>query len=105
MNSRDDAGRVDEDQVERDVKAITQIRNIAWQRNPQDVMALINRLRVQLMVEELPRRRRRYIRALIEYYEDVLEERLAKMTSPDSGRIRRSAVQYLRDFIKGMEDD
>ena len=41
---------------------------------------------------------------LVDYYEDVLAERLEKAPPLDGKAVRKSARQYLQDFIKGMED-
>lgn len=95
---------VDEKQVERDFGTVSEIRRIAWQRAPQDVLALADRLRVQLMTEEMPKRRRRLYRSLIDYFDEVLEERFE--AEPDANRktARRSALDYVRDIIRGNED-
>lgn len=95
---------VSEDQVERDFNAIGELRRIAWQRNTSDVMALIERLRVQMIVEDMPRRRRRLIRALIDYFEEVLDERFETEGGHDRRAARKSALEYVRDIIKGIDE-
>jgi hypothetical protein len=95
---------IDEAQVERDLNAIGEIRRIAWQRDTVDVVALIERLRVQLIVEDMPRRRRRLYRSLIDYFEEVVEERFETETGHDRKTARRSALEYVRDLIRGTED-
>ena len=95
---------VDEDQVERDFAAIGEVRRIAWQRAPEDVMALVDRLRVVLLTEKMPRRRRRLYRALIDYFEEVLEERFETEAGSDPRTARQSALDYVRDLLRGDED-
>lgn len=96
---------VDEDQVQRDFDTISEIRRIAWQRKPEDVMALADRLRVVLMTEILPRRRRRLYRALIDYFDDVLDDRFEAEAGADRHTARRSALEYVRDMLRGTEED
>lgn len=96
---------VDEMQVDRDFASIGEIRRIAWQRSPQDVMALADRLRVTLMTETMPRRRRRLYRALIDYFEDVLDDRFEAEADSDRGTARRSALEYVRDMLRGDEEN
>ena len=98
-------GVIDERQVDRDFHAISEIRRIAWQRDPVDVIALIERLRVHLMIEDMPRRRRRMYRALIDYFEDVMEDRFEKEGHADRRTARCSALEYVRDIIKGIDDE
>ena len=95
---------VNEGQVERDFHTIGEIRRIAWQRNTSDVMALIERLRVQLIVEDMPRRRRRLVRSLIDYFEEVLDERFESEGGHDRKSARKSALEYVRDIIKGIDE-
>lgn len=95
---------VDERQVERDFQTVGEIRRIAWQRQPEDVLALIERLRVQLLTERMPRRRRRLYRALIDYLDEVLEERFDSEKDVEPDAARKSALGYVRDIIKGIDD-
>jgi hypothetical protein len=97
--------KINEGQVDRDFAAIDEIRWIAWQRNPQDVAALCDRLRVMLMTTDLPKRRRRLYRALIDYYDEVLDERLDAEGMPSRGDLRQSALNYVRDILKSSDPD
>ncbi|MEX2455104.1 MAG: hypothetical protein WD470_10390 [Rhodospirillaceae bacterium] len=97
-------GGIDEAQIERDFNTVGEIRRIAWQRDPADVMALIERLRVQMMVEDMPRRRRRLYRSLIDYFEEVLDDRFEKDGNTDRPAARRSVREYVRDILRGMDD-
>ncbi len=94
---------IDEDQVDRDVEDIAKIRKMAWQRSPANLLALTERLQVILLTEDVPRRRRRVYRSIIDYFEDVLEERIAKDDETDGEQVRRSAGAYLREILKTLE--
>lgn len=96
--------KVDEAQLERDLKLIAGIRAIAWQRSPANLLALLDRLRVMLLIEDITRRQRRVYRTIIDYLEDVLEERLEKHEKADRAQARRTASAYLRDLLKSLED-
>jgi hypothetical protein len=97
-------GRIDENQVEMDLAHIGKIRDIAWQRSPQTLLAIIERLQVNLTLEDMPRRRRQMHRGIIDYFEDVLEERIERDDNTDRSEVRREASSYLRDFLKSLND-
>lgn len=96
--------RVNEEVVEKDLEMLANIRSIAWQRNPQNLLALIERLQVKLIVEDLSRRQRQVYRAIIDYFEDVLEERIDKDEYTDRHKVRRTAGSYVRNFLKSLDD-
>tara|TARA_R110000868_G_scaffold100722_6_gene277130 strand:- start:11754 stop:12095 length:342 start_codon:yes stop_codon:yes gene_type:complete len=91
--------------VEQDLDQIAKIREIAWQRSPENLLALMERLQVKLLTDDMPRRRRRVYRSIIDYFEDVLEERIEKDESKDRAKVRRTGASYLRGFLKSMDDD
>lgn len=95
---------INEEQVERDMATLANIRSLAWQRSPTNLLALIDRLRVKLMIEDISRRQRRVYRAIIDYYEDILEERFKKEETADPQKARRSATAYVRDLLKSLDD-
>ena len=95
---------IDEAQVERDLATLANIRSIAWQRSPANLLALIDRLRVKLMIEDISRRQRHVYRAIIDYYEDILEERFKQEENVDPQKTRRSATAYVRDLLKSFDD-
>ena len=95
---------INEEQVERDLAMLGNIRSLAWQRSPANLLALIDRLRVKLMVEDISRRQRHVYRAVIDYFEDVLEERFKQEKNADPKNVRRSARAYVRDILKSFDD-
>ncbi len=95
---------INENQVEQDLDQIAKIREIAWQRSPENLLALKERLQVKLLTDDIPRRRRRVYRSIIDYFEEVLEERIAKDNSTDRAKVRRTGASYLRDFLKTLDD-
>ena len=96
--------RLDEEQIESDLELIGRIRDIAWQRNPKTLLALIERLQVYLLVEDISRRHRRVYRAIIDYFEDILEDRIEKDENVDRDLVRRSVNDYIRDLLKSLDD-
>lgn len=94
---------VNEKQVDLDFEQIERIREIAWQRDPATLLALTERMQVQLITDNVPRRRRRMHRAIIDYFEDVLEERIEKDVKADGDEIRRTAGAYLRNLLKSLD--
>jgi len=97
-------GHIDPKQVDSDLEQIAKIRDMAWQRTPENLIALNERLQVKLMTEDIPRRRRNVYRSIIDYFEDVLEERIAKDDTVDNGQVRRTGVTYLRKFLNSLDD-
>ena len=95
------SGEVDESQVDLDIDTIGHLREIAWKRSPANVQALIDRLQAQIYTIKMTKRRRRLYRALIDYYEEVLE---AREDSAGPARERLSPLEYARQIIKGIED-
>jgi len=95
--------KIDEKQVDRDIAQIAAIRDMAWQRSPENLLALSERLQVILLTEDVPRRRRQVYRALIDYFEDVLEERIEKDDDTDAQKVRRTAGAYLRNILKSLD--
>ncbi|MFT5487547.1 MAG: hypothetical protein ACI9JL_004567 [Paracoccaceae bacterium] len=96
--------RIDEKQVDTDLGQIGKIREIAWQRNPQTLLAIIERMQVNLVLEDMPRRRRQMHRAIIDYFEDVLEERIERDANTDREQVRGEGSSYLRGFLKSLND-
>ena len=96
--------QINEKQVEEDLDMLGKIRSIAWQRNPETLLALIERLQVKLVVEDLPRRQRQVYRAVIDYFESVLEERIEKDEKTDREKVRRTARDYVRAFLKSFDE-
>ncbi|MGB0632642.1 MAG: hypothetical protein ACPGRZ_18280, partial [Alphaproteobacteria bacterium] len=66
-----------------------------------NVQALVDRLQTRLYTVEMPKRRRRLYRALIDYYEDVLE---AREDSKGPARDRLTPLEYARRIIGRIDD-
>jgi len=96
--------RVNAAQVEHDLAQIDNIRRLAWQRSPADVQALIDRLRIMLLVQHHPRKRRHFYRAVTDFLEESLEERLAGQGNIDEAQTRSSVVSYLKEMLQGMDE-
>lgn len=96
--------RIKEEQVERDLEMIGQLRGLAWQRSPQNLSALIERLQIKILVEDMTRRQRNVYRSIIDYFEDVLEERIEQDDDVDRTEVRRTATSYVRNILKSLDD-
>lgn len=96
--------RINEQQIEADLEVIGKIRTMAWQRDPHSLLALSERLQAKLLVEDLPRRQRQVYRAIIDYFEDVLEERIEMDDATDRTQVRRTVGAYVRNFLKSLDD-
>lgn len=95
---------VDEQQVEDDLEQIAKIRSIAWQRKPENLLALIEAIQVKLLMEDISRRQRQVYRTIIDYFEDVLEERIEKDDNTKLSEVRESVSGYIRNVLKSLDD-
>ena len=104
MNERNDHEHhpVDEKRVDRDVEMVEQLSRLAWQRDLANVEALIERLRVEMIVKDYRGSQKRFHRAVIDRFEDVLEERYEK-EDRDRETTRRSIMHYVRSLIGSLE--
>jgi len=83
---------VNEQQVEQDFELLKRFTRCAWQRKLPNVEALIDRIRVELLVAELTKRRRALYRAAVDFLEDAVEERYEK-ENKDRREARQSPQQ------------
>lgn len=90
---------VNEEQVEQDFELLNRFTRSAWQRPLPHVEALINRIRVELMVAELTRRRKALYRAAVDFLEDAVEERYE-----NEQKDRKQARRSVRDYVKALLD-
>jgi hypothetical protein len=95
---------VDEQQVEDDLEQIAKIRSIAWQRKPENLLALIEAIQLKLLMEDISRRQRQVYRTIIDYFEDVLEERIEKDDNTKLSEVRESVSGYIRNVLKSLGD-
>jgi hypothetical protein len=95
---------VDEQQVEDDLEQIAKIRSIAWQRKPENLLALIEAIQIKLLMEDISRRQRQVYRTIIDYFEDVLEERIEKDDNTKLSEVRESVSGYIRNVLKSLDD-
>jgi len=95
---------VDEQQVEDDLEQIAKIRSIAWQRKPENLLALIEAIQLKLLMEDISRRQRQVYRTIIDYFEDVLEERIEKDDNTKLSEVRESVSGYIRNVLKSLDD-
>jgi dGTP triphosphohydrolase len=98
------AAKVNEQNVERDFELLKRFTQCAWQRDLAHVEALIDRIRVEMMIEPLTRRRKAYYRAVIDFLEDVVEERYEKERK-NRHETRRSVLDYVKGMIEGRTDE
>lgn len=95
---------VDEERVEADFESFAKLTRLAWSRDLAHVEALIERLRVEVIMAPMQRGRKQLYRAAIDYFDDVLDERYEKAGLDREGS-RQSAVAYLKRLLDGISDD
>lgn len=93
---------IDEALVDRDLEMIERVMRFPWHRDLKHVEALTERLRVELIVRELRGSQKQLYRAIIDRFEDVLEERYEK-EDEDRDKLRRSVLAYVRSLWSGLD--
>ncbi len=87
------------ERVEESLKRFKSFLRQAHQLGPVDCEAVISRLRVEMILEEQDPARRGAYRSVSDYFEAVLEERLAKL--PESRSDTKGAIRrYLAGLFK-----
>lgn len=87
--------------AERRLESLKNLLGTAWQAEPEEVQALIDRLSVETFVDKISKPRRQVYRALIDYLENALEER--EDADPEEIRKRAGRQSYLQRLIKGLD--
>ena len=93
---------VDERQIDRDVELVERLGRLAWQRDLHNIEALIERLRVEMIVNDYRGSQKRFHRAVIDRFEDILEERYEKEEA-DRASTRRSILNYVRSLMDSLD--
>ena len=89
---------IDEKHVEQAYARLRAAINLAMHLDLHDLEALIERMRVTLMLERLDRDRRHVYRALIDLYEAELERRY-DASEHDRATVRRQVLAYFRRML------
>lgn len=97
------AEKVNEKLIEKDLAEIENLFGIAWHNSFMTTEALLERLRVEIMISRPSRRKRRVYRALIDYIEDVLEERYAD-EEQDRPEKRKQVMDYIKGVLNSVDD-
>jgi hypothetical protein len=95
---------LDEQRIDEDYEAFTRVVRLPWTRSLPNTEALINRIRIALIAEDMPRHKRALYRSVIDYFEDVVEHRHAQ-EDKDRGETRRHVRGYLRSILQGLADN
>lgn len=91
---------VDEKAVERDYGFLKSFVGSAWNSPLTEVEALVERIRIDLMLEtQVSRARKALYREAIDYLEHVLERRYEKLEEP-----RESSREHILKYVKRMLD-
>jgi len=93
---------VNEAQIDQDLELINRVARLGWQRDVQNVEALIERLRVELIINDFRGSQKHFHRAVIDRLEDVLEERYEKENA-DRASIRDAVLAYIRSLWEGLD--
>lgn len=97
-----DEYHIREEKVEQDIALLERVCQTAWQRDIATVEGLVERMRVELIIKTFPRRKRAVYHALIEYMEDVLEQRYEN-TEHDRETVRRTVLNYISRLMQGLK--
>lgn len=90
-----------QEMAERRLQTLKSLLGTAWQSDPLEVQALIDRLSVETLIDRVSRPRRQVYHALIDYLENALEER--EDADPEEIRKRAGRQGYLQRLIRGLE--
>lgn len=93
---------VNDQHIEELFESIKKTAALARREELRDVEALIERIRVAMMIEPLSRPRKALYRAIIDYYEDILEERYDQ-AEHERGAARRSVVDYFKRLADSLD--
>lgn len=98
--------RIDEARVERAFNAVADARANAWNLSIDEVAALAERMRLEIMLDRSMRRsRKHWYRAYADFLDDVVEDRLKK-DGRSSGEFHATVLNYVRGMMdKGNEPD
>ena len=92
---------IDDARVEAAFKSVTAARASAWSMSIDEVAALAERVRMEIMLERGMRKsRKRWYRAYADFLDDVVEERLEK-----DGRSADAFHSAVVDYVRGMLSD
>ena len=92
---------IDEQRVEAAFKSVQASRASAWNLSVEEVAALAERVRLEIMLERGMRRaRKRWYRADADFLDEVVEERLAK-----EGRSAEAFHAGVVNYVRGMLGD
>lgn len=96
-----DAMTIDEERVDRRFGYLRSFLDSAWNSDLAEAEALIERIRVELMLAECDHASKAFYRAAVHCLEDVVERR---HRDEDKDRLgtRRAVADYLRILMEGL---
>lgn len=103
MDKPDSQG-VDEAQVERYFDELQGFARIAWSADIENLEALVERIRIALVIDKASKQRKVFYRGAIDYFEDVLEER-HKKEERSAGERHHSIVAYFKSMADNLSRD
>jgi DNA-directed RNA polymerase specialized sigma24 family protein len=98
---KEPAMQLDEDKVEDAFVKFRAAVNFAVNQELPNLEALIERIRVELMIQTMRRERRDVYRALIDLLEDEVDEQYEKIDE-ERGSIRHQVESYVRRMIRNL---
>jgi len=102
MTTRAPLRPVNEAQIELDLELINRVSRLGWQHDLHNLEALIERLRVEMIVKEYRGSAKHFQRAVIDRLEDVLEERYENENA-DRETTRTAVLSYIRSLWESLD--
>jgi len=94
---------LDEPHIEKQFKQLKHFADGVWHTDLTNVEAIVERIRLELIIEQVRNPRKTFYRAVIDYLEDVVDERYKKENkNPEASR--RSVREYIKSFLDGTDD-
>ena len=92
---------IDDDRVERLFTQFRQALSTGQDMDLPHMQALVERFRVELLIADVSARRRRVYRAIIDMFEDLIDEKVDKL---DAQRPKGSnaLIEYVRRLMQGI---
>ena len=94
---------VDQERIERDLAYLKSFMSCAWHRDLEEVEALVERLRLDLMLNKQDAPARHLYNAAVHFLEDAVEHR-HRAERKDRRATRLAVADYIRTLLEAWKD-